>query len=98
VPGFWPYGGVGADLLVMHASAAGSQIFNSLHQMREPQRRDFERHLCIATLVAVNAPGIRCPSRGLLALRGDANDLQELRTVMLNLSSAFVMTSEPFAG
>jgi hypothetical protein len=52
VPGFWPYGGVGADLLVMHASAAGNQIFNSLHQMREPQRRDFERHLCIATLVA----------------------------------------------
>jgi hypothetical protein len=78
VPGFWPYGGVSADLLVMHASAAGSHIFNSLHQMREPQRRDFERHLCIATLVAVNAPGIRCPSRDLLALRGDATYLQEL--------------------
>jgi hypothetical protein len=26
--------------------------------MGKPQRRDFERHLCIATLVAVNAPGI----------------------------------------
>jgi hypothetical protein len=58
VPGFWPYGGVGADLLVMHASAAGNQIFNSLDQMRKPQRRDFACHLCIATLVAVNAPGI----------------------------------------
>src|SRR5690349_9144296 len=54
--------------LVVVSGCGSADLYVSLNHMGDPKYLDFERHLCLETFIALEAPGIGCLSDSLLDL------------------------------